>query len=700
MSHSAAATPSETRSARQDFWLLLLLFLAFRLLTLLLFRPGGFIRDWSDFDTYLGIASLSDYGLYPFFHFWLEWPPLIPWLMVGAYKLSLLWPQWEDPRLGFITILGLIFVLFEAGNFALIYRLARRIFPEPAQVTRVLWLYAALFPPVYAMLGYFDGVALFFILLSLDLLLSNQNFRAALVAAVGFAVKLTPILAAAVAARVLWHRHREQPRRVLTAWLGYGLAFLAAAAILLAPFWLGHLPWLVASFRATLGRSSWETLWAVLEGYYSFGVVAGNRLNPAETAFAVHPASLPWGAISLAFAGLYAAVFFGLKADYAKPRPVIAFAGLTVQLFLLYSKGYSPQFLVYVLPFVILLLPNGVGVGYALALTLLNVLEQPIFFVLLPAETWLLMAVVVARFVLFVALALEFALATEFSAFGLSIPPVVNLKPWRLTLAGLFLAGSFLLFPLMGRAYYHTQLERDPHRAELAFVQTQATSSPATLVFTEQALYRRWYPYLKNDFRLKLAGGDALYPTAPVAAQILAGETRAWVLATGPQAQAVSAAAESLGTAGLTYQLEGLGNLTWYDFAGHGSAPAPVAQAANGPQLLSYRTDVVTGTVNVTLFWQTVQMIPADYTVFVQLLNSAGQRVAGHDSPPAYGTRPVSGWPAGVVIADAHRLVLPADLPAGQYRLVAGLYSADGSRLPFASAGPDNAIPLTELTLP
>lgn len=690
--------PAETRSARHDFRLLLLLFLAFRLLTLLLFRPGGFIRDWSDFDTYLGIVSLSDYGLYPFFHFWLEWPPLIPWLMVGAYKLSLLLPPWDDPRLWFVTILGTVFVLFEAGNFALIYRLARRIFPEPAQVTRVLWLYAALFPPVYAMLGYFDGVALFFILLSLDLLLSNQNSRAALVAAAGFAVKLTPILAAAVAARVLWHRHREQPRRVLMAWLGYGLDFVSFVVVLLAPFLLTQSRWLVASFRATLGRSSWETLWAVLEGYYSFGVVLGDRLNPAETVFAVHPASLPWGAISLAFAGLYAAVFFGFKADYAKPRTVIAFAGLTVQLFLLYSKGYSPQFLVYVLPFIILLLPNSAGVGYALALTWLNLLEQPIFFVLLPTETWLLTAVVAARFILFVALAIEFALALEFSAFGLSIPVSVNLKPLRLALAGLFLAGSLLLFPPMVRAYYHAQLDRDPHRAELAFVQTQATSSRPALVFTEQALYRRWYPYLKNDFRLKLAGGDALYPSAPVVAQILAGEAQAWVLATGPQAQAVSAAAQSLGAAGATYRLEGLGNLTWYDFSGGGVAPAPLAQAANGLQLLSYRTDMLTDTLAVTLFWQATQAQSADYTVFVQLLNPAGQLVAGHDAPPT------SAWTAGAVVADVHRLVLPADLPAGQYRLVAGMYGADGVRVSFAPAGgfpwADNAVPLTELALP
>ena len=96
-----------------EFWFLLAVFASFRLLTLFLLRPGGFIRDWSDFDTYFGIAALSDYGLFPFTHFWLEWPPLVPWLAVVAYRLALLFPPWpDDPRLWFVLILGGIFVLF------------------------------------------------------------------------------------------------------------------------------------------------------------------------------------------------------------------------------------------------------------------------------------------------------------------------------------------------------------------------------------------------------------------------------------------------------------------------------------------------------------------------------------------------------------------------------------------------------------
>jgi hypothetical protein len=124
--HDERTSSPSTTTWNSSFFTLLALFIAFRLLTLLLLRPGGFIRDWSDFDTYLGIAALSDYGLYPFLHYWLEWPPLVPWLAVGAYQLSLLFPPWTDNRLWFVLILGTVFVLFETGNFVLLYRIAGR----------------------------------------------------------------------------------------------------------------------------------------------------------------------------------------------------------------------------------------------------------------------------------------------------------------------------------------------------------------------------------------------------------------------------------------------------------------------------------------------------------------------------------------------------------------------------------------------
>ena len=73
----------------RDFTLLALLFASFRLMALLVFEPGGYILDWSGY--YIPGASfvqLSDRGFYPVIHYWIEYPPVFPWLAVIVYRLS------------------------------------------------------------------------------------------------------------------------------------------------------------------------------------------------------------------------------------------------------------------------------------------------------------------------------------------------------------------------------------------------------------------------------------------------------------------------------------------------------------------------------------------------------------------------------------------------------------------------------------
>ena len=48
--------------------------------------------------------------------------------------------------------------------------------------------------------------------------------------------------------------------------------------------------------------------------------------------------------------------------------------------------------------------------------------------------------------------------------------------------------------------------------------------------------------------------------------------------------------------------------------------------------------------------------------------------VAQRDSEPAGGLSITTTWRVGASIVDNHALLIPADLPAGEYRLIAGLY--------------------------
>ena len=107
--------------------------------------------------------------------------------------------------------------------------------------------------------------------------------------------------------------------------------------------------------------------------------------------------------------------------------------------------------------------------------------------------------------------------------------------------------------------------------------------------------------------------------------------------------------------------------------------------------------------VPLTLIWQREAPIQKDYHVFVHLLDGSGQPVAQTDSAPAGGARPSSGWREGEIIVDRHGLLLPDDLPAGEYQLLTGLYLPEtGERLPAHSpTGQDlgDSVPLGRVTV-
>lgn len=80
--------------------------------------------------------------------------------------------------------------------------------------------------------------------------------------------------------------------------------------------------------------------------------------------------------------------------------------------------------------------------------------------------------------------------------------------------------------------------------------------------------------------------------------------------------------------------------------------------------------------------WQALAPPGVDYAIFLQLLNADGGLVAQQDSAPNGGYSPTTGWKSGVPVISHHALALPADLPPGDYRLIAGLYDpASGQRL-------------------
>ena len=88
--------------------------------------------------------------------------------------------------------------------------------------------------------------------------------------------------------------------------------------------------------------------------------------------------------------------------------------------------------------------------------------------------------------------------------------------------------------------------------------------------------------------------------------------------------------------------------------------------------------------IQVQLLWTAKKTPTQRYKVFLQLLNADGVLVAQRDSEPAGGSLVTSTWRTGDSIVDNHALMIPADLPAGDYVLIAGLYDINdaSARLP------------------
>ena len=157
----------------RDFLLLLTLFVTFRLGSVLFFRPGGYVRDYSDLIFYQSRASWQDFGFLPYRDYWSEYPPLFAWLTVGIDRIARLIPAWDDQRLWFAAFFGLLTVAAETLTLVALYRLARRIHGDGA--LRVAWLYAFLFLPVYLLGGWYDALPVATIIGALALLLSGMT---------------------------------------------------------------------------------------------------------------------------------------------------------------------------------------------------------------------------------------------------------------------------------------------------------------------------------------------------------------------------------------------------------------------------------------------------------------------------------------------------------------------------------------------
>jgi hypothetical protein len=334
-----------------------------RFIGLLSSTPEG-LRGYGDFYIFFQVSSLPGW---PFFDYWVEYPPVFPFLNVVINRLA------GGQQHVFDYLLNFVLLLADLGTLYLFSRLANRLLPRSTAMIR-----AGMYLLVLAVLPYgwwnIDSLVVIWMMLGLTLLLDGKIWRGGLALGLGAATKFFPLLALVAAWR------RESWKRLA----GMALAAFLPLVMLYGLLWLASPEFTSASLRSQWGKGSWESIWALIDGNIrtgSFGGVA-ERLDPSQVFNSQGNQARVNPFISLAvFAGvgLAAALRFRPSADsLARDRQSLALVGLAWTLFLLWLPGWSPQWVLYLLPLVLLVLPDQQAVLFGLLLILVNLLEWPV----------------------------------------------------------------------------------------------------------------------------------------------------------------------------------------------------------------------------------------------------------------------------------------------------------------------------------
>lgn len=358
-----------------DFGLLLILFIAFRVMLLLAYQPflvNGVERGIStggDRVYHYELSSLEDAGLWPFRDWWSEFPPL--WYLTTTSIHALLgssatYDNWS-------LLVGAIMITSEAGILVLLRKLGARLH-NSATGQALAWIYAVLALPGVHMWWNFDTLVTFTLLLGIWLLIIQKDMRSAVVVAIGALLKFIPFL---IFGAVLRFRSSARAAR----YVGVALALFALAYL---PLFAVNSSNTLVSLTAQFGKPSYQSIWALIDGNYTtgnFGSVE-SHLDPTRVNEGVgdrNPAVVPsW--LRLGVAALLGLVVF-VRTRRFDDIGLVAFVGVTLLLFYLQAQGFSPQWLTQIIPLMLLVYPTRDGAILAIVLSLLAFVEYPFIFI-------------------------------------------------------------------------------------------------------------------------------------------------------------------------------------------------------------------------------------------------------------------------------------------------------------------------------
>jgi hypothetical protein len=199
--------------------------------------------------------------------------------------------------------------------------------------------------------------------------LGRKFIWAGLTFGAGLLLKFFPILGLVLAWRILpW----KKAALISGICMGFGIIIYGALLWMSPDF--TH-----ASFTSQNNKGSWETVWALIDGNYRTGNFGPEveRLNANNAARTIaNPARIPaWLTLPI-FAAIGMWGFW--KSRIIEERQGLALIGWTWCIFLLWSPGWSPQWILYLLPLVILVFNQRRAFLLSLVMIFINLLEWPV----------------------------------------------------------------------------------------------------------------------------------------------------------------------------------------------------------------------------------------------------------------------------------------------------------------------------------
>jgi hypothetical protein len=336
---------------------LVLLFIAARMLVYLSSTWEG-LKGYGDFFHFYQLALLP--GL-PYIHYWIEFPPVFSFL--SEFLLIIAGGQEHV----FDYLLAIILLIADAGSLWLFIRLNERLYTN-LQPGRNL-VYLGILVSLAYYWWYFDSLAVFLMMIALFFMFERKTILVGVVLGIGILTKLFPFLAIVA----LW-KSGSWRRMIITTSIAVSIAIVVYGIL-----WLISPQFTLASIKSQPSKGSWETVWALIDGNYKTG-----NFGPILEKYDPNQASILRG--NPAKISTWLTLFlFGSIGLYGLTRireisvmTRLSMVGWAWCIFLLWSPGYSPQWLLYLIPLILLVLPELRAYLFTLVLILVNLLEWPL----------------------------------------------------------------------------------------------------------------------------------------------------------------------------------------------------------------------------------------------------------------------------------------------------------------------------------